>query len=109
MTKGYRLRTRHVIHTVGPVWQGGNAKEDATLADCYRSSLRLAEAAGLSSVAFPSISTGAYGFPIERACRIALREIRSFLATAKNVRLVRIVTFGARDLDVYLRAAAEPL
>jgi O-acetyl-ADP-ribose deacetylase (regulator of RNase III) len=109
MTKGYRLRTRHVIHTVGPVWQGGNAKEDATLAGCYRSSLRLAEAAGLSSVAFPSISTGAYGFPIERACHIALREIRSFLATAKNVRLVRIVTFGARDLDVYLRAAAEPL
>ena len=109
MTKGYRLPARHVIHTVGPIWQGGAAGEDETLASCYRSALHLAEAGGLSSVAFPSISTGAYGFPIERACRIALREIRSFLATAKNVHLVKIVAFGPRDLDVYRRAAAETL
>jgi O-acetyl-ADP-ribose deacetylase len=107
ITKGYRLPARHVIHTVGPVWRGGMAGEDETLASCYRESLRLAEEAGLSSVAFPSISTGAYGFPIERACRIALREIRSFLATAKSVRLVKVVAFGARDLEAYERAAAE--
>ncbi len=105
MTKGYGLSARHVIHTVGPVWRGGAAREDETLASCYRASLRLAEEAGLSSVAFPSISTGVYGFPIERASGIALREIRAFLATARSVRLVKVVTFGAHDLDVY-RAAA---
>ncbi|MFN7986932.1 MAG: O-acetyl-ADP-ribose deacetylase [Thermoanaerobaculia bacterium] len=107
MTKGYRLPARHVIHTVGPVWHGGSAGEDDALASCYRASLRLAEEAGLASVAFPSISTGIYGFPIERACRIALREIRAFLAVARCVRLVKVVTFGARDLEVYERAAAE--
>lgn len=107
MTKGYRLPARRVIHTVGPVWRGGGAGEDDALASCYRASLRLAEEAGLASVAFPSISTGIYGFPIERACRIALREIRAFLAGARSVRLVKVVTFGARDLEVYERAAAE--
>jgi len=108
MTKGYGLPARHVIHTVGPVWRGGTAREDETLASCYRASLRLAEEAGLSSVAFPSISTGVYGFPIERACRIALREIRAFLATSRSVRLVKVVTFGARDLEVYRAAAGLP-
>jgi O-acetyl-ADP-ribose deacetylase (regulator of RNase III) len=108
MTKGYGLRARHVIHAVGPIWQGGSAGEDDTLASCYRDSLRLAEEAGLSSVAFPSISTGIYGFPIERACRIALREIRVFLATARSVRLVKVVTFSAHDLEVYRAAAGEP-
>jgi O-acetyl-ADP-ribose deacetylase (regulator of RNase III) len=107
MTKGYRLPARHVIHTVGPVWHGGSSGEDETLASCYRESLRLAEAAGLASVAFPSISTGIYGFPIGRACRIALREIRSFLATAKNVRLVKVVTFSEHDLEVCRAAAAR--
>jgi len=105
MTKGYRLAARHVVHTVGPVWRGGSAHEDETLASCYRESLRLADEAGLTSVAFPSISTGVYGFPVERASRIAVREIRAFLATARSVRLVKVVTFSARDLEVY-RAAA---
>lgn len=108
MTKGYALPARHVIHTVGPIWERGTAGEDETLASCYRESLRLAEEAGLSSVAFPSISTGIYGFPIERACRIALREIRAFLATARSVRLVKVVTFSAHDLEVYRAAAGEP-
>lgn len=108
MTGGFRLPARHVIHTVGPVWRGGDAGEDETLASCYRESLRLAGAAGLSSVAFPSISTGVYGFPIERASRIAVREIRGALAAAGSVRLVKVVTFGARDLEVYLAAVAEP-
>ena len=108
MTKGYRLPARHVIHTVGPIWAGGTAGEDDTLASCYRESLRLAEEAGLSSVAFPSISTGIYGFPIERACRIALREIRAFLATAKSVRTVKVVTFSEHDLEVCRAAAAAP-
>ena len=107
LTRGYRLPARHVIHTVGPIWRGGAAGEDETLASCYRASLRLAEEAGLESVAFPSISTGIYGFPIERACRIALREIRAFLATARSVKLVKVVTFGERDLEVYRAAVAE--
>lgn len=107
MTKAYRLPARHVIHTVGPVWHGGSMGEDDALARCYRASLRLAEEAGLASVAFPSISTGIYGFPIERACRIALREIRAFLAAARTVRLVKVVTFSARDLETYEKAAAE--
>ncbi len=109
MTGGHGLRARHVIHTVGPVWEDGRSGEDETLASCYRESLRLAEEAGLRSVAFPSISTGIYGFPIERACRIALREVRAFLATARSVRLVRVVTFSARDLEVYRAAAGLPL
>lgn len=108
MTKGHLLPARHVIHTVGPVWRGGSAGEDETLASCYREALRLAEVAGLESVAFPSISTGIYGFPVERASRIALREIRSFLATARSVRLVKVVTFSAHDLEVYRAAAATP-
>ncbi|MBI5444707.1 MAG: O-acetyl-ADP-ribose deacetylase [Deltaproteobacteria bacterium] len=109
MTKGYRLPARYVIHTAGPVWRGGTMGEDEVLASCYRESLRLAEEAGLASVAFPSISTGIYGFPIERASRIALREICAFLLTAKSVHLVKVVTFGPRDFDVYRAAATESL
>ena len=109
MTKGYRLPARHVIHTVGPIWEGGGAGEDETLASCYRESLRLADEAGLTSVAFPAISTGIYGFPIDRACRIAVREIRTFLATATKLTTVKAVTFSERDLDVYRAAVAGSL
>ena len=107
MTGGHRLPARHVLHTVGPVWRGGEAGEDETLARCYRASLRLAEDAGLASVAFPSIATGIYGFPIERASRIAVREIRAFLATASRVRLVKVVTFSAADHAAYLAVVAN--
>ena len=75
ITKGYKLRARHVIHTVGPVWQGGKHEEDELLASCYRSSLALAVKHGLTAIAFPSISTGAYGFPGDRAARIALANL----------------------------------
>ncbi len=106
MTGGHRLPARHVIHTVGPVWRGGEAGEDETLARCYRASLRLAEDAGLASVAFPSIATGIYGFPIERASRIAVREIRAFLAASRSVKSVKVVTFREADHAVYLAAVA---
>src|SRR5437870_3881569 len=76
ITKGYQLRARHVIHTVGPVWHGGGHGEDELLARCYQSCFALAEEHGLRNIAFPSISTGAYGFPVERASRIAVREIK---------------------------------
>ena len=79
ITGGYDLPSKHVIHTVGPVWDGGRANEDALLADCYRNSLKLVEENGLRMVAFPAISTGVFGFPKERATRIAVREVRAFL------------------------------
>ena len=80
ITKGYRLPARHVIHTVGPVWRGGGAGEDATLASCYSRSLEVAAEHELKSVAFPAISTGVYGFPPERAASIAVRSVRENLA-----------------------------
>src|SRR5919197_455944 len=107
ITRGYDLPARHVIHTVGPVWRGGGHGEDELLASCYRTSLALAEQHGLKSVAFPSISTGAFGFPIERAARIALREMLAFLRDAQVVERVLAVCFSERDLAVYQSALAE--
>ena len=98
------LPARRVIHTVGPVWRGGAAGEAETLASCYRTSLALADGEGLASVAFPSISTGAFGYPIDQAAPIALSTIAAFLASARTVRLVRCVLFSERDLEVYRRA-----
>ena len=108
MTSGYRLPARHVIHTVGPVWQGGRSGEEALLARCYRRSLELAADAGLRSVAFPSISTGVYGYPIERAAPVALATVRDFLQQHALPERVVMVCFGASDLAVY-RAAAQRL
>ena len=107
LTKGYDLPARWVIHTVGPVWHGGGQGEDETLARCYRASLSLAESQALRSVAFPAISTGVYGFPLTRACRIALREIDRFLEGAMHVEEVLLVAFGAEALDAYLSAERE--
>src|SRR5436190_8457444 len=101
ITAGYNLPAKHVIHTVGPVWHGGKHGEDELLASCYRTSLALAEQHGCRTVAFPSISTGAYGFPIDRASRIALREIAAFLEKCRVVERVTVVCFAARDLEVY--------
>jgi O-acetyl-ADP-ribose deacetylase (regulator of RNase III) len=81
LSPGFNLPARHVIHTVGPVWQGGQAQEDELLGSCYRECLTLAHRHGFSTLAFPAISTGIYGFPADRAARIAVREIRSFLAS----------------------------
>lgn len=94
ITRGYRLPARYVIHTVGPVWHGGDHGEDELLASCYRNSLALAVQHGLGTLAFPSISTGAYGFPMERAARIAVREIRGFLAAHPEMKNVCLVCFG---------------
>jgi O-acetyl-ADP-ribose deacetylase (regulator of RNase III) len=106
LTKGYNLPARFVIHTVGPVWRGGGHGEEELLARCYRSCFALARAQGLRSLAFPSISTGAYGFPIERAARIALREIGAAMRT-EDVDRVLVVLFSQRDLEVYLEAAGR--
>jgi len=109
MTGGYRLRARHVIHTVGPVWHGGGRDEERLLADCYRNSLRLAAEHGLKSVAFPSISTGAYGFPIGRAAPIALRTVREVMEGDPDLKQACFVCFSGSDLKVYLEAASDIL
>jgi O-acetyl-ADP-ribose deacetylase (regulator of RNase III) len=104
ITKGYRLTARHVIHTVGPVWYGGQQGEDDLLASCYRSCFALAERHGLRSLAFPSISTGAYGFPVDRASRIAVTEILSCLERNAAVEKVVVVCFGAQVYQTYQSA-----
>ena len=104
ITGGYDLPSKHVIHTVGPVWDGGRANEDALLADCYRNSLKLGEENGLRMVAFPAISTGVFGFPKERATRIAVRQVRAFLDQDVGVEQVIFACFSERDFDIYQRA-----
>ena len=94
ITAGYRLPAAHVIHTVGPVWQGGGADEDRLLASCYRRSLEVAVASGLRSVAFPAISTGVYGFPARRAAEIAVGTVASFLAHEPSISRVVFCCFG---------------
>jgi O-acetyl-ADP-ribose deacetylase (regulator of RNase III) len=108
ITRGYDLRARWVIHTVGPVWRGGKHGEDDLLASCYQSALGLARQHGLRSIAFPSISTGAYGFPIGRAAIIALREAtRALLEHQGTLDRVVFVCFGRADFERYLEAAAR--
>jgi O-acetyl-ADP-ribose deacetylase len=106
LTTGGLLPARHVIHTVGPIWHGGRQGEPEILARCYRNSLSLARAHGLRSVAFPSISTGAYGYPIEKAAPVALAAIRDFLTGDDAIQLVRCVLFGGGDLTAYGHALA---
>lgn len=108
ITKGYDLPARHVIHTVGPVWNGGKYREPELLASCYRKSLELAKAHALKTVAFPSISTGAYRFPIEQAAGIALETIKSFLKeNPAALEKILFVLFSARDLEIYTRAYSK--
>jgi O-acetyl-ADP-ribose deacetylase (regulator of RNase III) len=101
ITKGYRLPAKYVIHTVGPVWSGGQRGEDELLAGCYRRSLALAEAHGVRSIAFPSISTGAYRFPFERATRIAVETVAAHLAAGNAIERVVFICFGADALATY--------
>lgn len=104
ITRGYRLPAWYVIHTVGPVWHGGQANEDALLASCYRQSLALAVAHGVTTIAFPSISTGAYGFPVERAAPIAIETIADFLAQDATLEKVSVICFDAGTLRAYQAA-----
>ncbi len=103
ITPGFRLPTRWVIHTVGPIWHGGDQQEPALLASCYRASLARADEVGARSVAFPAISTGVYGYPIEPATQIAVGTVRS---TPTNVELVRFVCFNDEALSAYQAALA---
>jgi len=104
LTGGHRLPARWVIHTVGPVWQGGEKGEDEVLANAWRSSLKLASDNEMETVAFPSISTGAYGFPLERAAAIAVREVVDFLGRNPYPRKVIFCAFGTQAYSSYLTA-----
>jgi O-acetyl-ADP-ribose deacetylase (regulator of RNase III) len=109
LTQGYRLPARWVIHTVGPVWRGGNAGEDQLLADCYRNSLQLAVENGIKSIAFPAISTGVYRFPAGRAAQIAIRTLTAFVGEigAHEIERVLLVCFDQRMLELYTEALRD--
>ena len=101
ITPGFRLPSRFVIHTVGPVWHGGNDSEPELLASCYRNSLALAGKHQLRSIGFPSISTGVYRYPKNEAARIAIREVRHFLENDSELETVQFVCFSKTDREIY--------
>jgi O-acetyl-ADP-ribose deacetylase len=101
LTQGYRLAARFVIHAVGPIWHGGHSHEPELLASCYRKSLEIAARGGLASIAFPSISTGVYGYPKEPAARVAVAAVRETLTVLLGIREVIFCCFSADDLAVY--------
>lgn len=109
ITRGYNLPAHWVIHTVGPVWQDGNHGEDELLASCYQRCLELAEQHKIRTIAFPAISTGAYRFPSERAARIAVTQVKTFLKSHPSVEQVIFVSFNRQSYDCYVAAVKEIL
>lgn len=109
ITSGGNLKARHVIHTVGPVWHGGVSGEPELLAEAYRNSLKSAVSKALKTIAFPSISTGAYGYPIEKASQIALKTVKEFLEKEDKLDKVIFVLFSKYDLEIYEEAAKKIL
>ena len=107
ITRGYRLPARHVIHTVGPVWQGGHSREAELLASCYRNSLALARDRDLTSIAFPAISCGVYGYPLDAAVAIAVREVTAFTRRDDGLSRVIFACFGSGVLAAYTRELAR--
>jgi O-acetyl-ADP-ribose deacetylase (regulator of RNase III) len=107
ITDGYDLPAGKVIHTVGPIWHGGTNGEDELLASCYRNSLQIAKRNGISSIAFPSISTGVYRFPVERAAKIAVDEINKFLKNERDIEKVVIICFDDKTYQSYVNAVVS--
>ena len=101
LSPGFNLPAKFIIHTVGPVWHGGRHNEDKLLADCYRNSLQLAVENNVKSIAFPAISTGVYGFPHERAAEIAVKEVKAFLSSVKDIEKVIFVCFDSLTYNIY--------
>ena len=106
-TPAGRLAARHVIHTVGPIWSGGKRGEAETLASCHRESIRIADELQLASIAFPAISTGAFGYPVEQAARVAITSASDALQRAAHVREIRFVLFDSLTFEHYASAARE--
>lgn len=104
ITTAGRLKARYVIHTVGPIWQGGNNHEPELLASAYRNSLKLAAENEVKTIAFPSISTGVYSYPVENAAVIALKTVANFLKSATSIELVRFVLFDVKTFNAYKKA-----
>jgi len=109
ITTGGNLKAKYVIHTVGPIWRGGKSGEPELLAEAYKNSLALASSKGLKTIAFPSISTGAYGYPIEKACKVALKIVKEFLEKENKLEEVVFVLYTKHDFEVYKEAAKEIL
>ena len=107
ITNGYRLPARYVIHTVGPVWRGGSSGEAEALASCYRRSLEIASSNQLSTVAFPSISTGIFGYPIELAAPVAISTVRATMAVLPSIKEVQFCCYSEKDLAVYQGAISN--
>ena len=107
VTKVYNLPAKFVIHTAGPVWQGGGKGESELLASCYKSSLALAEKNGLTSIAFPNISTGIYGYPIESAATIAVNTVNAYLKQGASLKEIIFCCFSEEDCQVYKKALAS--
>lgn len=107
ITKGYKLKAKHVIHTPGPIWRGGKWGEAELLANCYKNCLALAKENGVKTIAFPSISTGVYRFPVDQAAKIAVGEILHFLNEDDSIEQVTIVCFDDKTKEFYLDALAE--
>ncbi|QBB69049.1 O-acetyl-ADP-ribose deacetylase [Pseudolysobacter antarcticus] len=108
LTKGYRLLAKYIIHTVGPVWRGGTNDEPELLASCYRRAVELAAKNQATSIAFPSISTGIYGYPIELAAMVAVSTVRAALSVCPSIQEVVFCCFSTSDLAVYKAAVNEP-
>ncbi len=109
LTSGGNLKAAYVIHTVGPIYQGGGQREAQLLASCYRESLKLASAKDITTLAFPAISTGAYGYPLAEAARIAIKTVLDYLTQHQEIRLVRFVLFGRPTYEVYQKVTRELL
>jgi len=107
ITKGYNLKSKYVIHTVGPIYRGGNNNEDILLHNAYKNSLKLAVENNIKSIAFPSISTGVYSYPLDKASRIAVKTILNFLGKNDTIKEVKMVCFDKKTYDYYLNAFEE--
>lgn len=109
ITQGYNLPAKWVIHTVGPVWEGGKYGEDELLASCYRNCLAIAEQYQIETIAFPAISTGVYGFPVARAAQIAITEIQAFLASNNSLKQIVLVCFSQDAYDCFTKAVQQTM
>ena len=105
MSPGFNLPAKYIIHTVGPIWNGGNNNEDQLLENCYNNSLKLAAENNIKTIAFPAISTGIYGFPLERATKIAVKTVKQFLKEESSIEKVIFVCFSEHDYNVYKEVA----